>query len=74
VKYHVPAKVIQQTNGMKTDALKIDREYRIPQSGGVRAAPRVAIPSRRLPPESAPLPVPNAAQTVPTPPAGLGGS
>jgi penicillin-insensitive murein endopeptidase len=74
LKYHVPAKVIQQTNGMKTDALKIDREYRIPQSGGVRAAPRVAIPSRRLPPETALLPVPNAAQTMPTPPAGLGGS
>ncbi|HMJ55424.1 MAG TPA: penicillin-insensitive murein endopeptidase [Polyangiaceae bacterium] len=78
LKYHVPAKVIQQTNGLKTDALKIDREYRIPQSGGVRLAPRVTIPARRLPPETAPVPVPvpvpNAAQKGITPPAALGGS
>jgi len=62
LKYHVPAKVIQQINGLKTDAIKIDREYRIPQSGGVRAAPRVTVPSRRLPPEPAPAPIPNAEQ------------
>ncbi len=81
LKYHVPAKVIQQTNGMKTDVLKIDREYRIPQSGGVRMAPRVTVPSRRLPPEPAPPAVPNAAPSaIPnaerrgaTPPAALGG-
>jgi penicillin-insensitive murein endopeptidase len=73
LKYHVPAKVIQHTNGMKTDVLKIDREYRIPQSGGVRAAPRVAIPSRRLPPETAPSPAPNAAQPGGARPAALGG-
>jgi penicillin-insensitive murein endopeptidase len=64
VKYHVPAKTIQQINGLKTDALKIDHEYRIPQSGGVRLAPRVAIPARRLPPDATvtPVPTPNAAQ------------
>jgi penicillin-insensitive murein endopeptidase len=60
VKYHVPQKTIQQVNGLKTDALKIDHEYRIPQSGGVRMAPRVAIPARRVPPD--PAPAPNAAQ------------
>lgn len=73
LKFHVPAKVIQQTNGMKTDVLKIDREYRIPQSGGVRTAPRVAVPTRRLPPEAGTPPIPNAEQKVTAPPTGLGG-
>jgi penicillin-insensitive murein endopeptidase len=61
-KYHVPAKTIQQLNGLKNEVLKIDREYRIPQSGGVRAAPRVAVPARRIPPDvlAAPAPTPNA--------------
>jgi penicillin-insensitive murein endopeptidase len=61
LKYHVPIKTIQQINGLKTDALKIDHEYRIPQSGGVRMAPRVMVPARRLPPEGRPA-TPNAAQ------------
>jgi len=73
LKYHVPAKVIQQTNGLKTDTLKIDHEYRIPQSGGVRAAPRVTIPARRLPPDGAVLPAPNAEQKGPVPPPAIGG-
>ena len=73
VKYHVPVKVIQQVNGLKTDALKIDHEYRIPQSGGVRAAPRVTIPPRRLPPEPA-APVPNAAQRGTVPAGAVGGT
>ena len=64
MKYHVPAKVIQQVNGLKTDALKIDREYKIPQSGGVRMAPRVTVPPRRIPPGPA-APVPNAQQAAP---------
>jgi LysM repeat protein len=73
LKYHVPAKVLQQVNGMKNDVLKIDREYKIPQSGGVRAAPRVTVPARRLPPDPASPPVPNAEQKGITPPAALGG-
>ena len=59
-KYHVPAKTIQQVNGMKNDVLKIGREYKVPQTGGVRAAPRVTIPARRLPPDTAPASAPNA--------------
>ena len=74
VKYHVPAKVIQQVNGLKTDALKIDHEYKIPQSGGVRAAPRVTVPPRRLPPEAGPAPVPNAEQRPTAPATPVGGS
>ena len=74
LKYHVPAKVIQQLNGMKNDVLKIDREYRIPRSGGVRAAPRVTVPSRRLPPEPALPPAENAQQRGTVPPTALGGS
>ena len=74
LKYHVPAKVIQQLNGMKNDVLKIDREYKIPQSGGVRAAPRVSVPSRRLPPDAGPPPVQNAQQSKSVPPPALGGS
>jgi penicillin-insensitive murein endopeptidase len=58
LKYHVSAKVIQQVNGLKTDALKIDHEYKIPQSGGVRTAPRVSIPPRRIPPGPATPPAP----------------
>ena len=65
VKYHVPVKTIQQVNGLKTDALKIDHEYRIPQSGGVRMAPRAAIPPRRLPPEAAPATVAGSAAAPP---------
>ncbi|MET0593342.1 MAG: penicillin-insensitive murein endopeptidase [Polyangiaceae bacterium] len=60
VKFHVPAKTIQQINGMKNEVLKIGRDYKIPQSGGVRTAPRVTIPPRRVPPETTPQPVPNA--------------
>ena len=53
---------------MKTDAIKMDHEYKIPQSGGVRAAPRASIPLRRLPPETAPAPLRNAEQKdVPLP-------
>jgi penicillin-insensitive murein endopeptidase len=73
VKCHVPAKAIQQANGLKTDALKIDHEYKIPQSGGVRTAPRVTIPARRLPPDPAAAPVPNAEQEGTTPRAASGG-
>jgi LysM repeat protein len=73
LKYHVPAKVIQQVNGLKTDVLKIDREYKIPQSGGVRVGPRVTVPSRRLPPEPAAPPATNAEQKNVAPPATMGG-
>jgi penicillin-insensitive murein endopeptidase len=79
LKFHVPPKVIQQNNGMKTDVLKINREYKIPQSGGVRTGPRVAIPPRRLPPDMV-APVQNVAEPHPARPSpnavlpGLGGA
>jgi murein endopeptidase len=73
LKYHVPAKTIQRVNGLKTDVLKIGREYKVPQSGGVRTAPRVAVPARRLPPEVATAPLPNAEQNRLAPPGSQSG-
>jgi penicillin-insensitive murein endopeptidase len=52
LRYHVPAKVIQQVNGMKSDLLRASRDYRIPQRGGVRMGPRPVIPFRRVPPDA----------------------
>jgi penicillin-insensitive murein endopeptidase len=51
LKYRVPAKAIQQANGMKSDLLRATRDYKIPQRGGVKAGPRPIIPARRVPPE-----------------------
>ena len=39
-KYGVSAKVIQAANGMKSNLLRATQDYKIPQSGGVRAAPQ----------------------------------
>jgi len=51
IKYRVPAKSIQQANGMKSDLIRATRDYKIPQRGGVKAGPRPTIPARRSPPE-----------------------
>jgi penicillin-insensitive murein endopeptidase len=49
-KFHVTAKAIQQANGMKSDMLRAERDYKIPQRGGVKPGPRPLIPARRIPP------------------------
>lgn len=49
-KFHVTPKAIQQANAMKTDLLRADRDYKIPQRGGVKSGPRPLIPARRIPP------------------------
>jgi len=50
-KYRVPAKAIQQANGMKSDLIRESKDYNIPQHGGVKPGPRPVIPARRVPPE-----------------------
>ncbi len=49
-KYRVPAKAIQQANGLTSSLLRASRDYKIPQRGGVKACPRALIPLRRTPP------------------------
>ena len=49
-KYRVPAKAIQQANGLKSSLIRASHDYKIPQRGGVKACPRALIPMRRTPP------------------------
>ncbi|MDB4941611.1 MAG: hypothetical protein JWP97_1145 [Labilithrix sp.] len=48
--YKVTPEIIKKANGMTTDRLRVDRPYRIPQTGGIAAPGRVAVPPRRVPP------------------------
>jgi penicillin-insensitive murein endopeptidase len=49
LRYHVTIDAIRAANGLKSDALREGREYRIPHTGGVASVGPVLIAPRRLP-------------------------
>jgi penicillin-insensitive murein endopeptidase len=51
VRFNVPIDVIRKANGLKGDAVREGKEYRIPQKGGVASVPPVLVLPRRLPPQ-----------------------
>ncbi|HEY6557205.1 MAG TPA: penicillin-insensitive murein endopeptidase [Polyangiaceae bacterium] len=72
-KYGVDIKAIKSANGLRRSLIRAGRVYRVPKSGGVRAAPaRVAIPPRRLPPRTPELGPVHAAE-LPAPRSSSGG-
>ncbi|HMJ15545.1 MAG TPA: penicillin-insensitive murein endopeptidase [Polyangiaceae bacterium] len=66
-KYGVDVQSIKKSNGLRRSLIRAGHVYKIPKSGGVRAAPaRVAIPARRLPPRAPRFaPAPAAAELTP---------
>jgi len=51
LRYHTTIEIIRKENGLKSDALREGKEYRIPRKGGVATIAPVLIAPRRLPPE-----------------------
>lgn len=58
LRYKVTPEAIKKANGMKNDLLRVNKPYKIPQTGGVPLPARVAVPVRRVPPS------PNALATA----------
>jgi penicillin-insensitive murein endopeptidase len=52
LRYKVTADVIKKTNKMTNDLLRVNKPYKIPQTGGVPLPERVALPARRVPPST----------------------
>ncbi len=52
-RYKVTPEAIKKANGMTSDLLRVNKPYKIPQTGGVPLPERVAIPVRRVPPPPA---------------------
>ncbi len=50
VRYKVTADVIKKANSLTKDTLRVNKPYKIPQTGGIAMPARVVVPSRRVPP------------------------
>ncbi|MBS2014181.1 MAG: penicillin-insensitive murein endopeptidase [Deltaproteobacteria bacterium] len=50
VRYKVSAEAIKKANGMHGDVLRVAKQIKIPQTGGVPVPARLALPARRVPP------------------------
>lgn len=50
LRYKVTPEAIKKANGMKNDLVRVNKPYKIPQTGGVPLPARVAVPVRRVPP------------------------
>lgn len=57
-RYKVTPEAIKKANAMTNDLVRVNKPYKIPQTGGVPLPERVAIPARRIPP--APTRTPSA--------------
>jgi len=49
-RYKVTTDAIKKANALKKDTLRINKQYKIPQTGGVPVPARLALPARRVPP------------------------
>jgi LysM repeat protein/murein endopeptidase len=49
-RYKVTADAIKKANAMRSDLLRVNKPYKIPQTGGVPMPARLALPARRVPP------------------------
>jgi murein endopeptidase len=50
LRYKVTLDAIKKANAMKSDLLRVNKPYKIPQAGGVPPAERLTLPPRRVPP------------------------
>lgn len=50
LRYRVTPEAIKKANAMTSDLVRVNRPYKIPQTGGVPLPERVALPARRVPP------------------------
>jgi murein endopeptidase len=55
LRYKVTPEAIKKANAMTSDLLRLNKPYKIPQTGGVPLPDRVAVPVRRAPPSPAPV-------------------
>ena len=49
-RYKVTTDAIKKANALKKDTLRLNKQYKIPQTGGVPVPARLALPARRVPP------------------------
>lgn len=50
LRYKVTPEAIKKANAMASDLVRVNKPYKIPQTGGVPLPERVALPARRVPP------------------------
>jgi murein endopeptidase len=50
LRYKVTPEAIKKANAMTNDLVRVNKPYKIPQTGGVPVPERVAVPARRVPP------------------------
>lgn len=50
LRYKVTGDAIKKANELKKDVLRVNKPYKIPQTGGIAAPARLALPARRVPP------------------------
>ncbi len=50
LRYKVTGDAIKKANALKKDVLRVNKPYKIPQTGGVPVPARLVLPSRRVPP------------------------
>ena len=50
LRYKVTSDAIKKANALTKDLLRVNKPYKIPQTGGIAAPARVVLPPRRVPP------------------------
>lgn len=50
-RYKVTIEAIKKANALKKDVLRLNKAYKIPQTGGIAMPARLVVPPRRAPPE-----------------------
>jgi penicillin-insensitive murein endopeptidase len=50
VRYKVTPEAIKKANAMTRDVLRLNKPYKIPQTGGIAMPSRTVVPARRIPP------------------------
>jgi len=50
LRYKVTGDAIKKANSLKKDTLRVNKPYKIPQTGGIAVPARVVVPPRRVPP------------------------
>ena len=50
LRYKVTGDAIKKANALTKDMLRVNKPYKIPQTGGIAMPARVVLPPRRVPP------------------------
>ncbi len=53
LRYKVTSDAIKKANALTKDMLRVNKPYKIPQTGGIPVPARLVVPSRRVPPPTA---------------------